>query len=291
MVYGFLIIFLLTATTLFGNNQRNFIMIFQVLEYNSKLTDGVEYFFDKILKPQDQLTVLSPVRPYGFPPQTRQKYPLKKIIEQTKNVLKRDITLGVSNYNQTLQNMTRLVLEISNTWGNSGGGNSMGSGASLNDLKRQMIQYRQMLLDLRNLRKLNENLFIQLAGLLKKFQGEKYINIFYQKELRIVPDRDTMEALRANPRVRFDAIELFDEDRNEEFMDVEKVIQVLKDSSVVVNFFYIQQHGRKRDGMELKEFSGDVYNVLSKIANATGGKVIATSKPAAALKKTFGSKK
>ena len=289
-LYGFLILSLLASTALAGNNQRNFITIFQVTDYNSKLADGVEYLFNKVLKPQDLLTVLSPVKPYGFPPATRRKYPLKKIIDKTKNILKRDITIGTSSYNQVLQNMTQMVLEISNSWGPSGGGGSMGGAANINNLKQQLVAYRQMLTDLRNMRKIDEKLFMNLAKLFKKLKGKNYLNIFYQKEFRITPDRDTMEALRANRNIRFDVIELFDEERGDEFLDVEKVSQALKESSVVVNFFYIQKQVIRRTGMQAKEFSGDVYNVLSKIAKATGGVVIATSKPAAALKKTFGDK-
>lgn len=291
-LYGFLILAVLASTAstaLAAKDHRNFILIFQVTEYNAKIADGVDYFFNKILKPADMLSIFSPTKPYSFPPKTRQAHPVNKLIQRTKDVLKRDITVGTSNYQQTLQNMTQMVLDISNSWGPSGGG-GLGGSANISDLKRQLILYRQMLADLRNMRKLNENLFLKLAAMFKKLKGENSLNIFYQKELRITPDRDTMEALRGMRDIRFDAIEAFDEDSSEEFMDVEKVSRVLKDAGVTLNFFYIQKQSIRRTGMQSKEFSGDVYSVFSKIAEATGGVVIATSKPSAALKKTFGGK-
>jgi hypothetical protein len=43
--------------------------------------------------------------------------------------------------------------------------------------------------------------------------------------------------------------------------------------------------------MDLKEFSGDIYNVFSKIAKATGGTVMIASRAEAALKKIITGKK
>jgi DNA-dependent RNA polymerase auxiliary subunit epsilon len=198
--------------------------------------------------------------------------------------------MGTANYNHILQNMTQMVLDISENWSPVSSGGSMGGSANVNNLKQQLVAYRQMLTDLRSMRKINEKLFMELAKLFKTLKGKNYLNIFYQKEYRLTPDRETMESLRANRNIRFDVIEVFDEEHSDEFMDVEKVSQALKASSVTVNFFYVQKQAIRRTGLQSKEFSGDVYNVLSKIARATGGVVIATSKPVAALKKTFGGK-
>jgi hypothetical protein len=43
--------------------------------------------------------------------------------------------------------------------------------------------------------------------------------------------------------------------------------------------------------MEAKEFSGDIYNVFSKIAKETGGTVMIASRAGAALKEILGGKK
>jgi hypothetical protein len=250
----------------------NYILIFQATEYNSKLGDAVDFFFKKILKPEDHLSVITPVNPYNFSPQTRQAYPIEKLSERTKEVLKRDISVGLANYQQILDGMSQLVREITGPPSDS-------------DTKSCLIQYRQLLANMRGIRKLNENLFMQLAGLFKKETGKNYLYIFYQKELRIIPARNALQRLKDSMEFRADATELFEEENSDKFLNVDLVSQALKDAGVALNFIYLNKEDMRKEWMETKEFSGDVYSVLSQLATATGGNVEATSKPEAVLKK------
>ena len=257
----------------------NYILIFQAAEYDSKMGDAVDFFFKKILKPEDHLSIITPGNPYNFSPQTRQAYPAEKLVTRTQEVLKRDINVGVANYQQILDGMRQLVREIS-------GGTDPASGITIgSDIKSNLIQYRQLLDNMRSLRKLNENLFMQLAGLFKKETGKNYLFIFYQEELRVIPNRNALQNLKQSYLYKADAVELFEAENSEEFLDVEKVGMALKDAAVTLNFLYLDKDDKRREGIEVKEFSGDVYNVLSKLATATGGFVEATSKPEAVLKK------
>lgn len=266
-----------------ANPGSNYILIFQITEYDSKLGDAVDYFFKKMLRPEDQLSILTPARPYNFTSKTRENYTIDQLVDQTKKVLKRDTTVGAANYEQILQAMEAVVREISSGMDSS---YSMSGGSSGADIKAHMIQYRQLLGNMRSVRKLNENLFLKLAQSFKALPGKNYLFIFYQEELRVIPSRQAMDNLRENINYKADATELFEEESNEEFIDVEKVGQALKDASVTLNFLYIKKQAKRKQGMQFKEFSGDVYNVLSKLAAATGGYLEATSKAAAALKKT-----
>ncbi|MDQ1350451.1 MAG: hypothetical protein QG657_753 [Acidobacteriota bacterium] len=259
----------------------NYILIFQATEYNSKMGDAIDFFFNKILKPEDHLSVITPANPYNFPPQTRQAYPIEKLIERTNEVLKRDISVGVANYQQILDGMAQVVREMSGGVDLSGGADN----TTPSDIKSNLIQYRQLKENLRSLRKLNENLFMQLAGLFKKETGKNYLYIFYQKELRIIPNRNALQRLKENMQFKADAVELFEEESDEKFMDVDAVSLALKDASVTLNFIYLNKDDTRKGTMETKEFSGDVYNVLSQLATATGGLIEATSKPEAVLKK------
>ncbi len=265
-----------------ANPGCNYILIFQITEYDSKLGDAVDYFFKKMLRPEDQLSILTPARPYNFTSKTRENYTVDQLIAQTKKVLKRDTTVGAANYEQILQAMEAVVREISSGMDSS---YSMSGGSGGTDMKAHMIQYRQLLENMRTVRKLNEDLFLKLAQSFKTLPGKNCLFIFYQEELRVIPSRQAMDNLRDNINYKADATELFEEESNEEFMDVEKVGQALKDASVTLNFLYINKQAKRKQGMQFKEFSGDVYNVLSKLAKATGGYLEATSKAAAALKK------
>jgi hypothetical protein len=172
--------------------------------------------------------------------------------------------------------MTQLVREISGDNTNI----SLGS-----DLKNNMVQYRQLLENMRNLRKLNENLFLQLTGVFKKGTGKNYLYVFYQKELRIIPNNDVLQQLKQSYEFKADATELFEQDNDEKFLDVETVSLALQEAKVILNFIYLNKNAKPTGRFQYKEFSGDVYNVLSKLAEATGGFIESTSKPEAVLKK------
>jgi hypothetical protein len=151
-------------------------------------------------------------------------------------------------------------------------------------IKNHLNQYLRLRQEMVNQRKLSEKLLLDLASFFKKQQGNNYLYIFFQKELQYIPTRDLMDYLRQNQDIRFKVTEAFDGENSRELLDEEKVTAALKDAGVTVNFVYLQLKERRRIGMDLKEHSNDVYGLLSKISNQTGGEVIATSKPEAALK-------
>ncbi len=268
-----------------GNNllgekesRNNYILVFQVTEFNSEIASTVEYFFNKILQPQDQLSIVTPQKAYSYSYQTRKMHTKEELIKLTKNIFKRDITIGAAQYNQILEAMIQTVLEI-------GGGTESSSGSNRSDLRSQLIKYRQLIKEMYHIRKLNNDLFQKFAEYFKNKKGKNYLYIFYQRELKVVPARDAMENLRNNPDFRFDVMEVFGIEFGKEFLDIKMLKQILKESAVTLNFIYIKKKERRRRGMEMKEFSGDIFNLLSKLSKATGGEVIATSKPEKALKK------
>lgn len=298
-LYGFLILLLIAsfAINIYAvsnentiSSNHNYVLIFNVVDYNSKLKDVLEYYFKKVLKPQDQLSILTPVKAYSFSAKTRQSQTKEKLIELTTNVLKRDITDGTANYHQVIDAMTRIIYEIGNGVQTTVQGSGMTAIVSVNDLKNHLVNYRQLIEEMHRMRIINEKLFVDLARFFKKQKGENQIFVFYQKEFRSIPNREVMQTLRENPDIRFDAMNAFLYDTVEEFIDVEKVNKLLKESAVTLSFFYVsikEKNRRRSRTIQWKEFSGDVYNIFSKIAKATGGTVVSTSKPEAALKKTI----
>jgi len=283
-----LILTTLLATTPFNLDAEqgtNYVLIFQLTEYNSKIGDAVDFFLNKVLKPEDQLILLSPVQLYNFSPQTRQKNPIPVLVKQTQKVLKKDTTMASAGYEQVLNSMIRVVQEISA--GNDPSYSMSGGTQTGTDMKVYLVQYRQLLANMRELRKLNENFFLDISGKLKNAPGNTVFYLFYQKELRVIPSRAAMDSLQQNAQYKFDAAELFLGESDEEFIDIAKVTEVLKASRITFNFIYLNKDGKRKQGMEFKEFSGDVYNVFSKLAKGTGGFVETTSKPEAVLKKVL----
>jgi len=284
----FLIFILLTVTAMSAGAQPsesakgdNYIFIFQVTRYDLNIAGAVDFIFDNKIKPEDSLTIFTPVKSYSFSKNTRKTQPPKKLVEITKNVLKRDINIGSADYNRMLENMAQLIREIDDPSG------AVSSGDQGLTIKNIMINYRQLLDNIRSLRKLDEPFFLGLAQTLKNLQGKNYLYILYQKELRPIPRNSLVQDLKESQDLKFDVMSLFETGIDKDFMDVEKVSQAMKAGSVTVNFIYINMETGRGMSTELKEFSTDIYNAFSKLAGTTGGIVETTSKPVMALEKVF----
>ena len=282
-VYGMVTLSLLTIFSLSGNvfaqetTVKNYILIFQVLEYDKRIGDATDYFLKEVLKPQDNLLLLTPQRPYNFSQKTRETTPQEKLLQATKDVLKRDISLEGSTYKDIIRQMEVVVRTFMDP--------------DTAQPKNLLTQYRQLKESLFTIRKLNEKLLVDLASMIKQTKGENHFIIFYEKRIRVIPNRRTMENLRGNPEVRFDVNEVLESESAKEVMNVETVIQALKDAAVTLDFVYLNTKMRQSRDMEVKEFSGDIYNVFSKIAKETGGTVRIASRTDAALKEILAGKK
>ncbi len=267
----------------------NYIFIFQVTRYDLNIADVVDFIFNNIIKPEDSLIIFTPVKSYSFSKNTRKSQPKKKLVEVTKNVLKRDITIGTADYNRMLGNMAQLIGDLSDAAGGTGtdSSRSLSGGSSLqgaSTIKNIMVNYRQLLDTIRNQRKLDGPFFLGLAQALKNLKGKNYLYILYQKELRPIPRNSLISDLKEIKEIRFDVMSLFETGIDKDIMDVENVSQAMKDGSVTVNFIYINLDIGKGMSTELKEFSSDIYGAFSKLARATGGVVETTSKPVKVLK-------
>lgn len=256
---------------------KNYVLIFQTLDYNTRLGDAVDYFLKEVLKPEDNLLLLTPQKPYNFSQKTRQTTPLEKLIQVTKDVLKRDISVAGTTYKDIIRQMEVVVRTLTDP--------------DTSQPKYLTSQYRQLKESLFNIRKMNEKLFIDLVGMFKQAKGENHIIILYEKRMCPIPNRQIMERLRADPETRFEVNEIFETESTKEVMNVEPVIQALKDVNTKLDFVYMKTKVRGSRDMESKEFSGDIYNVFSKISKATGGTVMIASRAEAALKKLITGKK
>ena len=264
---------------------NNYIFIFQVTRYDLNIAGAVDFIFNNIIKPEDSLTIFTPVKSYSFSKNTRKAQPKKKLVEVTKTVLKRDITIGTADYHRMLERMAQLIRELDDAGGTGSsqsttGTTSLQGGAST--IKNTMINYSQLLENIRSLRKLDGPFFLGLAQTFKNLKGKNYLYILYQKELRPIPRNSRITDLKNIREIRFDVMSLFETGIDKDIM--EKVSQAMKDGSVTVNFIYINMDMGKGMTTELKEFSTDIYNAFSKLARTTGGIVETTSKPVKVLK-------
>ncbi len=283
-VNGMAILLVLALCSLSGDvlagaeeiTSKNYVLMFHTLEYDARLGDAAEFFLKEVLKPGDNLLLFTPQRHYSFSQKTRETTPLEKLIQAAKDVLKRDISMEASTYKDINQQMEMVVRSFSDP--------------DTAQPKNLLTQYSQLKESLFAIRKLNEKLFLDLAAMFKQAKGENHIIILYEKRMRVIPNRKTMERLKANPEVRFDVNEVLEAESLKEVMNADTVNRALKDAGVKLDFVYLNTKVKYSRDMESKEFSGDIYNVFSKIAKETGGIVMIASRAEAALKEILGAK-
>lgn len=294
LIIGGLLLIALTTFNLNGNTSldqstgSNYIIIFQVTDYSPKITETIDFIFKKMVKKTDRLTIFSPIKPYSFSKKTRETQTTDKLIALTNKVLRKDILQGAYSYHQILKNMKQSVIEMGAMYGiNSPAGDIKSTGSGGSNLRTQFVNYKRLLKEMRGLRTLDQDFLIKLTNMLKTLKGKNHIYIVYQKRLKFVPIRRVMNALRSNPNVKFDAMELFQASKNDEFINVQEVKKALNESKTTLNFFYVKGVKKKNQGVDIKEFSSDVYNIFSKLTKATNGTLLTTSKPKKAFEETI----
>jgi hypothetical protein len=271
-VFGIFVYFLVTLSL--GalpqeSRSRNFILFFEVLEHRKELDNAVSFFFNRVLQPGDQLIVYTPVRAYSFSRLTLAQ-PKKELIKKVQSQLRGDTAVGGANYKIIMDDMLKQSREIENAY-------------DQNSLRRALTAYRQNLNNLRSLRIVSETLLTDIIEIFKDQPGENHIVMTYQAEFRPIPDRDTLNKLRAMPIVSFEANELFFETETKPPVQADLFIELFRESGILLHFFYI----KSKDvftAQNSREQSVDMFNVFNRIAAATGGIVETTSSPEAAFK-------
>jgi hypothetical protein len=276
---GGLIVLSLVLTAQVGGSQegsrpRNFVLLFDILNYTREMGDAVTYFFDQVLAPNDQLIIYTPARAYGFSKNTLSK-PREELIATMKEKLRVDSASCGSNYKTILTEMKTQVGAIE-------GGQTTGADSQAG-LKNSLIMYRQDMENLRTLRQVNESLLMKIVDIFKTQPGKNHLVMLYETEFRPIPNKETLSRLRAVPEIAFIVAELFASDDQKAPLDAEKFIDIFGEGKVTLHFLYIKPKDRSLV-QDFKEHSADMYDVFAKIAKATGGIVETTANPEAGLK-------
>lgn len=260
-----------------GGMPRNFVLLFDILNYTRDVGDAVTFFYTQVLAPGDQLIIYTPARVYGFSKDTLAK-PKRELSEAMKEKLRGDTAACSSNY-KTIFN------EMKNQAGAIEGGQSTNADG-LSGIKNTLTMYRQAMENLRTLRQVNEPLLMKIVDMFKTQSGKNHLVMIYEAEFRPIPNRDTLSRLRAIPEIAFIVAELFASDDQKSPLDARKFNELLREAKISLHFLYIKPKD-KSSIQDFKEHSADMYDVFSQIAKATGGIVETTASPEAALKSLF----
>lgn len=268
---------------------RNFILMFHAKTYTAKLGNALEYFFNNVLLPGDQLTLMTPLRPYGFSGAALKSTSKKELIKKANMVLKKDIAIAGANYFINLDDMKDTIIKM-------GGGKTAKDqnsilGVTGNNIKTNLSKYRLHLENLEKQKTLTEPLLMKCANALKTQKGRNFIYVFYQQEYRPIPNRNVLDTMGQAACMQFDKVELFESERIKETIDTGKTINAISDAAATMHFLFITEKTDPNGDFLMKNHSEDMYNTLSKIARGTNGIVESSATPIAALKKAVGNSK
>ncbi len=255
---------------------RLFIFLFEMTEYLPETDKAMDYFIDQVILPDDSFEVVTPVKTYRMKSDVFDIIPKETVKKQLKEILRRDIITGGSEYRNLLREL-RISL------------------ANMN-----LQDYRLYLEQLQTLREVDQKNMVAFAEELKKQDGQKHAFLFYQQE--VLPQLKPAVLIRAQMGAEasgdwqgvFDMMDLFDLFHRDVKFDVGAIQKAYSDASISVHFLFITK--TRMTGSDITETnspsdiimvakSEDIYSAFNEIARATGG-ISTTSANAAAAFKT-----
>ncbi len=259
---------------------RNYYLLFQLIDYNPKLKEAIDYFFSEVMLPEDNLTIMTPLKNYTLPSGALEKYSREEISKEMNEILRKDVKIGSSNYISVFRDLKRLAQIISGS-----GEDDLESSFSLEFL---LPRYRESLQNMEKLRVVDEKWFLLFAQQLKRLSGQKNVFFFYQREFRpeisgTVYDRIQSE-YQDKPDVLAQVTELFAFYRRESSWDADRIKQAFADSSIDFHFLFMDKRPESAIGITMREQSEDVFSTFLEVTKATGGLIRTSQNPAAGFK-------
>jgi hypothetical protein len=244
---------------------RHFVLVFEIQDYLPKLEEAIHFFFETVISDGDTLRVVTPIKAYSFKSRALELIAKPTIARQLIEKLRMDLVRANADYRSLLQDLKSIrEFEVDP------------------DLKAMM--YSTVLDRLKTLKCVEEKRLLDFAEVLKTEVGQKYVYIFFQKE--IAPILGDGEASYSAP-----------DDHIDKDFDVKKIERAFSDSTISSHFIYITplQTDKLLDVAESKpmpgrnvqwqEFSQDIYSAFRELAAATGGLTETSANPAHAFKK------
>jgi VWFA-related protein len=260
--------------------KRTIVMEFELLDPAPKIDDAMDYFFNEVLEPDDNLTIVTPQQTYRFKPEALARLPRPEIARQLKAKLRKDIIAGARDYKWLLRDIRdtlKMPLDP--------------------DLKMHLLG--DYVRRLRDRLRINPAALQQLAQALKTVQGQKYVFLFYERE--IVSDISSLfgnfgdESLPSEERSLAD-MAAADALRTPELTPA-AIQQIFSDASITANFIYLTQSKMNAAGLDgelqrggdasppVKDVSSPIYGAFREMARATGGITDASGNPFSGFRK------
>lgn len=272
---------------------RNFFLFFEVSHYTRRLGEAVDYFIQNVLLPGDSLFVSSPLKSYKLKEIVLESRSKEAVAEELKELLRKDITVGSSEYNSIIRDLTQITRALLSEIVGPGEYKSDEASSSLYDMKTEAEQDKidelLMLLagnmsKLETLRDVDQLQLLDFAKFLKYKEGQKYVFLFYQREFLPQIDPKILgrfsSSYQDRPNIQMGFSDMYDLLRRDISFDVDLIKQAYADSSVSIHFLFISTPSEPVYGINMQEQSEDIYQAFREMARATGGFSESSANPA-----------
>jgi hypothetical protein len=259
---------------------RHFYVFFSLFEYDPRIPKALNHFFHNVIKPGDQLMVITPRSAYDMKKSLIEKTPADKIVERLTAMLKKDIQAGDSAYRSVLADLKRLS--------GVGGVQVINPDETLSDEMRAygegtpaewLVKFRSDYETLEQLRSINESKLVDFAKSIKALGGNKIVFYFYQKEFVPTPPTGTVMGFMQNPATSSIASEVFELMNRKSTVNSDRVKKAFSDSSINVYFLYLTKNPADLPLDQIADGSADIFPVFDEIAKATGGYTTSSQNP------------
>lgn len=228
---------------------RNYFLFFEVTEYSSRVGDAVKYFIHNVILPDDSMTIVTPQKTYRQTSEAFKHNTKEELTKQLTDILKKDITMGNSQYRSSMIELTGLASTLaSDTERGSGEDMRIMDTSSSNQYShypfdRKLQKYASILQRLDSLRKVSQDKLLGFSNYLKEMEGQKYVFLLYQKEFlpQIEPrimDK-YMDLYQDSPHVLQNLTSLFSFYHRDVSFNVDLVKQSYADSSISIHFLFL----------------------------------------------------
>jgi len=153
---------------------RRFYLLFQMYEYNPKVSEALQYFFNNALLPGDTMEIQTTMRNYMLTPAAFAKRPKDVLAKEMDNIVKKDISQTNFIYKTLIKELRRMAGSIEGLSPVAGGDEESDVSDSVMGLEQLLIQYRESLGKLESLRMLDQD---KIIGLLRRSRNRTAGNL------------------------------------------------------------------------------------------------------------------
>jgi VWFA-related protein len=267
------------------DTSRTFFLFFVIYEYDARLRDALRYFVDNVLRPEDQLFVVTSRATYRLKKELLAAAPKNVIIEQLSSLVRRDILVGETAYRSLLSKLKQMSGSRTRRIEDQMTDPGELAEAGFSSRESYMMQYRSDLDQLEQLRQIDESKLFNFADHLKNVQGQKHVFLFYQREFVPTPDQKKLAGFANDPVLSQMSADIADFYKKTTSVAIDRLKSAYADSTVTIHFLYLTTAPTDISRDQMEERQWDVYEVFSGMAKATGGVISSSSNSAALMEK------